>query len=338
VKILAIQFRYLGDAVLMTPALRAIKNHFPDSSLHVLVAQEIAPVLEPIPWLNKVWRFPRKRGKAALSESWPVIRALRRERFDLSVDFSNSDRGALVTFACGARQRLGYSRSKGFFIRDLCFTKTLPRREGHETMRNLGLLSAWSVPMPANVEEELYAPAGNATSFGTEPGIVCHIASSRPKKEWPLESWVALNKIAAEQGCTLTFCSGTSAREKEVLDEFKRRAPDALTLPSMVNLEDFMAILKKSRLFVGGDIGPLHVAAGLGVPTIGLFGPTARGQWAPPGAKNTILQGAKCICDPGKGVCMSSASCMAAISPEIVLQAILQRRAALPTRSDPDLR
>src|ERR1017187_5552805 len=92
-KILAIQFRYLGDAVLMTPALRALKEHFPDCELHVLVAEEAAPLLQHLPWLNRVWAFPRKRGKAKLRQSWPMIKALRRERYERSVDL---DRKSVV--------------------------------------------------------------------------------------------------------------------------------------------------------------------------------------------------------------------------------------------------
>ena len=73
VKILAIQFRYLGDAVLMTPALWAIKEHFAGVALHVVVAQEIVPVLQHLPWIEHVWGLPRKRGHKTLLKSWPVI-------------------------------------------------------------------------------------------------------------------------------------------------------------------------------------------------------------------------------------------------------------------------
>src|SRR5438874_2337342 len=70
VKILAIQFRYLGDAVLLTPALRAIKETFPNCALHALVASEVVPLLEHSPDLQKVWAFPRVRGKSNLSRTW----------------------------------------------------------------------------------------------------------------------------------------------------------------------------------------------------------------------------------------------------------------------------
>ena len=116
-KILAIQFRYFGDAALMTPALRAIKEQVPNAALHVLVAEEVTPLFQHLPWLERVWAFPRARGKARLRQSWPIIRALRRERFDRSVDFGSGDRSAIISLLCGARQRLAPFWPGGFLGR-----------------------------------------------------------------------------------------------------------------------------------------------------------------------------------------------------------------------------
>ena len=110
-KILAIQFKYLGDAVLLTPALRALRKQFPDAELHLLVPEEVAPVLQHLPWLNRVWPMPRRRGSASLRQTWPVVRALRRERFDRSVDFAGNDRGAILSLLIGKKTaRLGRTR------------------------------------------------------------------------------------------------------------------------------------------------------------------------------------------------------------------------------------
>src|SRR3989442_5833457 len=148
-KILAIQFRYLGDAVLLTPALRAIKEHFADCSLHVLVAEEVIPLLQHLPWLDRVWAFPRKRGSANLRSSWPVIRALRRERFDCSVDFVGSDRGALVSLLCGARERLAPRRAGGFFGRRVCFTQTVSTKPAeHHAQTNFAVPSILRIAEP----------------------------------------------------------------------------------------------------------------------------------------------------------------------------------------------
>ncbi|MGN6641618.1 MAG: glycosyltransferase family 9 protein, partial [Verrucomicrobiota bacterium] len=99
-KLLTVQFRSLGDAALSLAAIGAIRRRFPDCELHSLVPDVAAPLLENHPDVNRVWAFPRNRGKANLVQSWSVLRALRAERFDLSIDLVGNDRGALISLIC----------------------------------------------------------------------------------------------------------------------------------------------------------------------------------------------------------------------------------------------
>ncbi len=325
-KILAIQFRYLGDAVLLTPALRAIKEHFADCSLHVLVAEEVVPLLQHLPWLDRVWPFPRRRGSANLRRSWPVLRALRCERFDCSVDFVGSDRGALVSLLCGARERLAPRRTGGFFGRHFCYTRTVPtKRAEHQAQANFGVLSIWGITTPEFPILEIRAdPArtGRAEQLMPRGWVLCHIGTSQPKKEWPLAHWVEFYRHAAVAGHELVFCAGAGSREQNLVDEFKKRATGAATLPALPELADFLAVLNRARVFISGDTGPMHFAAGLGVPTIALFGPSSLQQWAPKGPKHRALQAVGCSCGGGTAVCLSASHCMASISPHQVLETL----------------
>jgi len=190
-KILAIQFKYYGDAVMMVPALRALREHFPDSALHALVPREVAPLLEHLPWLNRVWPMTRIRGRAGLRSAWPVIRALRAERFDRSVDFGGNDRGAILSRLSGARVRLGIRDPQGFLGRRFCYTERVApaARDQHESQRLLHLLSAWGIPPSTSLTSEIHTtPAQDRSGARVLPEnrILCHITSSQPKKEWPV--------------------------------------------------------------------------------------------------------------------------------------------------------
>ena len=156
-KILAIQFKYYGDTALMTPALRAIREHFRDCALHALVPEEVAPLLNHLPWLTRVWPMPRRRGRARFNQTWPVIRALRDERFDRSVDFGGNDRGAILSLLCGARQRLGPIHPGGFIGRRFCYTQRVSPAplDQHETVRLLHILSAWGITPPRSLAIEI---------------------------------------------------------------------------------------------------------------------------------------------------------------------------------------
>lgn len=327
-KILAIQFRYLGDAALMTPALRALRLRFPEAALHVLVAQEVVPLLQHLPGLARVWAFPRRRGRAEPTLCWPMIRALRQERFDRSVDFGGNDRGAIVSLLCGASERLGLLWPGGFLGRRFCYTRTRSvRPAGHQSFINFQLLEAWGVAAPESPRLEIHADpalAKAAEQLLPRPAILCHVATSQPKKEWPVAQWVELYRRAVAAGLELVFSTGITPREQALLEDLKQRLPGVTALPVLPDLPTFLAVLKRARLFISGDTGPLHFAAGLGVPTIGLFGPSSAGKWAPLGTQHRALQADRCSCGADTPVCLSATPCMAALAPEAVLRLVLE--------------
>jgi ADP-heptose:LPS heptosyltransferase len=324
-KILALQFKYFGDAVLMTPALRALREQFPQAELHLLVPAEIAPLFQHLPWLTRAWPMPRRRGRAGLHETWPLIRALRRERFDRSVDFASNDRGAILSVLIGAKRRLGWAERGGFLGRKFFYTDrvTPPAPLPHESVRLIQLLSAWQIPPPQSLEAEIRADPALADAakkiLPDENAIVCHVASSQPKKEWPLASWAEFFRLATTGGLRLVFTTARGKRESELMVELKKLAPQAVILPEVIELPLFLAVLARARAFVSGDTGPLHFAAGLGVPTVSLFGPTSPTRWAPIGRQHQSLTGGRCECDGNLFACASQTHCLAQISPEQVL-------------------
>ncbi|MGA2802019.1 MAG: glycosyltransferase family 9 protein [Verrucomicrobiota bacterium] len=326
-KILAIQFKYFGDAVLMTPALRAIREHFPQCELHVLVPEEVAPIFNHLPWLDRIWAMPRRRGSASLRETWPVIRALRREKFDRSVDFAGNDRGAIVSFFAGACQRLGLDGRGGFLGRRFCYNqhvRAAPPTQ-HESLRLAHVLSAWNIAPPSSLELEIRAdPALDALAIALLPErvILCHMASSQPNRQWPVEHWAAFYRLAATVGWRLAFTTPTGAREQSLMVEFKKLAPSAPVVPVVPDLSLFLAVLKRAKVFISGDTGPLHFAAGLGVPTLALFGPSSPTRWAPIGERHRVLAGTSCSCGAGASICQSANYCLAAISPEQVFNCL----------------
>jgi len=330
-KILMLQFKSLGDAVLMIPALRAIRDRHPDCALHVLVSEAAAPLLRHSPLITRLWSMPRVRGRARLSQTWPVIRALRRERFDLSADLGSNDRGALLSLLCGAKNRIGLVHSKGFLGRRLCYTRCIPPAplDQHETLRLLHVLSAWDVKPPSAVEINLHTDPhldALASQILPKATVICHMGAGRPNRQWPVGHWAALHKLAAAAGYGLVFSMGQAPRERVLLEELRQNSPDVHVLPPMPDVGVFLAVLKRARAIISGDTGPMHFAAALGVPTIALFGPSSPVQWGPVGEGHQVLLGGRCTCDHRAHRCHSASNCLSAISPERVmgcLQSIL---------------
>ena len=331
-KILAIQFKYLGDAVLLTPALRALRKQFPGAELHLLVPEEIAPILRHLPWFNRVWPMPRRRGSASPGKTWPIIRALRRERFDRSVDFASNDRGAILSLLIGAKKRLGWNERGGFLGRRFCYNQRVAPEstEQHESARMMGLLSAWNVA-PGPLEPEISSdPALDAAAEKLLPkrAVICHLASSQPNRQWPVGHWAEFYRLATTAGSPIVFTTAAGAREAALTEELKKlleqtgKMPVPLILPAAPELALFLAMLKRAEVFISGDTGPLHFAAGLGVPTIALFGPSSPVRWAPIGKPHRMLKGSPCSCGPGASVCQAADFCLAAITPGQVLDSL----------------
>jgi ADP-heptose:LPS heptosyltransferase len=335
-KILALQFKYFGDAVLLTPALRALRDHFSGSEIHLLVPAEIAPLFQHLPWLTRVWAMPRQRGRARISETWPFIRALRAERFDRSVDFAGNDRGAVISRLIAAPRRLGRADNGGFWGRKFCYTERVapPAHPPHAAQVAAQILTAWNVPPPASLAPEIHVdPVLEKARPVTVPAgaVLCHITTSNDKKQWPVAHWARLHEMARADGIQILFSAGPAAREQHALAALQKLCPTAAQLPSGLELPVFLLWLKQFRVFISGDTGPLHFAAGLGVPTIGLFGPSSAAQWAPAGKNSSTLQAARCTCDGLVETCNSATHCLATVTPEQVL-AELKKILAVRTR------
>lgn len=324
-KILAIQFKSLGDAVLMIPALAAIRNHFPGCQLHVLAPDRAKPLLENLPWISRIWTMTRVRGRARLRENWPIIRALRAERFDCSVDFAGNDRGAILSLLTGARERLGLDAT-GSFGKRICFTRRIvpAPNDQHEAWRNFRVLSAWNITPPESLAVSINpdpALAGIAEKYLPEPTILCHMGAGMPRKQWPVRHWATYCRQASAAGFRLAFTAGENVREQALATELKTLVPDARILPPL-GMAEFLAVLARAQALVTGDTGPMHFAAALGVPLVALFGASSAVRWRPLAQNSRLLAGASCTCDVAWHDCRSPNHCLAQISPEQVLSAV----------------
>lgn len=334
-KILVIQFKYLGDAVFITPALTALHQAYPASEIQLLVAEEVAPIFNHLPFIKKVWAFPRTRGKAKLSKSLPFIYKLRKEKFDLSIDFAGNDRGSILSLFSGAKIRLSSIEHNPTFLQKLAYTKTirtslLPISWVKRHLKLLALLL--KIPETTNPKMWIEAdPLLEAEALQTlkKYEIICHLGTSQPKKEWPIDHWIQLYRLANNAGYKLAFSSGINAREQNLIAELKKLAPEAYALPPTNNLSMYLAVLNQAKLVISGDTGPLHFSAGLGVKVIGLFGTTDSVMFAAPVYhENESILSVPCSCIGARSqfvTCQSATACMSTISAEQVFELLKER-------------
>ena len=327
-KIIVVDLGFLGDAVHLIPALWEIKRHYPEAALHVLTSAVGAEVLSLAPCVDRAWIFPLGPKSPPWWRHWNIIRELRREHFDLALNFSGADRTIFLTALTGAKWRaMRAGRRRHFWSRWLIQDHApLENTEWPVYEQRRSVLEALGFPplQPARFDLRLPADAIARAEKSIPPGAIhLSINASTPLKEWPLARWIELGKQLLRENNSLSLVASGSRREREQarLRGWAEGISDVRgrLLPVDATIADLAAALQRCRLHIGNDSGVLHLAAALGVPTFSIFRdyPGLK-EWLPPGEKHRHVL-APCPCaERSDPPCLVSgeAACLASISAE----------------------
>ena len=339
-RILLINFMFLGDIVFLTPSIQALKFKFPKSKIDVLIPREASPLLINHPDINKVWGFPRKRGKINFIESLFFILNLRKTKFDFSVDFIGNDRGSIISRLISANLKFGVAGDNSTFFQSMNYNiKILSSNfPSSYTLRNIKIiehvfnLNLYSVPkMKIFVDSKLRKNA--IKIFNRKNFILCHISTTQDKKKWPIFHWIKLNNLARSYGIEIFFSAGPSLPEQNELRFLKYLDPTINLIEPILDLNIFLLILNESKLVIANDTGPLHFSYALGKKVIGLFGTADSIKKASSiYKKNEKMIAKECLCIGEKVMdhfCHNNNFCMNSITPEAVFNLLLTK---LPLR------
>jgi lipopolysaccharide heptosyltransferase II len=296
-----VRLRQIGDVVFTTPALRALRTRFPDAHLTYIVEPPAAPIVASNPHLNEVVVAPRRRGLRGVLDDVALGRRLRAQRFDAAIDFHGGPRASLLTWLSGAPLRVGYEiLGRGWmYTTRVSRPRELRRRHSVENqwdlLTPLGIGPAdramFPVEMPGSAEVGAAVDARLAAAGVTAAHdlIVVHVSAGNPFRRWPAAHFVDLvaTLAADDERRQIVVTSGPSEHDAaaRVIEDARRRlgdrrAPQVLSCGEF-SLVELRALLDRAVLYVGGDSGPLHVAATTRVPIVGLYGPTLPERSAP---------------------------------------------------------
>lgn len=358
--ILLIRLRLIGDVVFTTPIIRALRRRFPDARLSYLVESHAASVVSGNPHLDEVIVVPRSRGLQRVVEDVRLALELRRRRFDLVIDMHSGPRSGWLTLATGAPRRIGYHVQGRSWIYTRAVSRARELRPRHSVVNQWDLLAAiegWKgeAADPARDAVEM-TPDRTAeqrvgerlAAAGVDAGhelILIHVSAGNPFRRWPEPAFVELvtSLAAANSRRRLILSSGPSDREAAArIIGGARRALGPERAPRVVDFGDFnlaelRALVARSRLFIGGDTGPLHVAATTTTPIVGIYGPTLPARsapWRDPSIPTEAIEIANLPCRPcEQRVCApGDFRCLTTITPAAVLAAAER---ALSARREP---
>ncbi|QEH37324.1 ADP-heptose--LPS heptosyltransferase 2 [Aquisphaera giovannonii] len=279
----------IGDTVMATPAIRALREHFPGARLTALVRPQVAPVLDGNPWFDEVVRAHHKSGR--IEERNPaVIRRLRQGRHDVAILLPNSFRSAWTAWRSGIPRRVGYVRyGRGLLLTDRLLPprdatgKYLPTPIVEYYLALAGLLGCRgaSVRLELRTTDDDERAADRAAAIlglGGDRPLVCLNTGGAfgPAKNWPAASFAEVaRRLVAERGASVLVLCGPA--ERDSAREIVRLAdhPDVASLADLpTSLGLSKAFVRRASLLVTTDSGPRHFAAAFGTPVVTLFGPT----------------------------------------------------------------
>jgi ADP-heptose:LPS heptosyltransferase len=289
-----IQLKRLGDVILTTPALAALRRMYPAARITILLHRQGSGVAGAIPDVDAIWFHD---GKSRL---WVD---LLRHRFDACLDFTGNDRSALFTFASKAPKRLGFSFVAKNALRSWTYTDLAPSpvRDKHTIDHYLDLVRLLGDPGPGS-EVSLRLPDGvgrSAEKLRREIGLferyfVIHPGAARREKFWLPERWMAVIEFLQDKlqmPCLVT--GGNESAELRHIDEIGRHLGNRGYMVSLAGKIDFLmaaAMIRESTFFVGVDTAAAHLASAFKIPELVLFGPTNPFHWKPRHSSGTVAR------------------------------------------------
>ena len=275
----------IGDVVRVLPALECLRQAHPNAQIDWVVESKSASIVRDHPALDRVLVFKRGRGRREnIRLFWELLREIRASRYDIAIDFHGILKSGLILGASGAAQRLGFAQPRAqemSWLFSNARTKLASARL-NRIEENLLLCEGIAgrlqtletvISVPEEVRDEVEAFYEQAFHGGKRV-VVLHVPVDRPEKQWPIEHFAALGDLLDADGrydVLLTWGPGQFKMVSEVARQARR---NLCVAPETESLKHFAWLVQLADLFVGGDTGPMHIAAAMGTPVIGLFGGT----------------------------------------------------------------
>ena len=341
-KILILRLTAVGDVIRTLPAVKALKEYYPSSSISWIVEESSQALLESQPEVDEVILFPRKRwpkGMRSWRGFWRAIQEIRKfivdlrnRRFDVVIDFHGILKSGLLSYLSGSPKRIGFGRksSKEWNFLFSNTKVTLPERKISRFQRNLMLLQGIGLDVKEcqfrlyiSPEDQRHVAAffnGSSPSF-CRPLIAIHPGTSAKAtfKRWMPDQYALLaDRLTRELDATVLFTWG--AGEIGWVEGIRKMMHESSVLgPRTESLTQLAEVYRHCDLYIGGDTGPMHVASLMGIPAVVIYGPTDPVENEPFG--NHIKVRKEVGCNPCHKYSCKELRCIQAISADEVVRA-----------------
>jgi heptosyltransferase-2 len=337
-KILVFNPSFLGDSVLTTPLIKALKVYYPESAVDFCVRPENAALFEGLEQVNEVIAFDKRGSAGGLGGIFRFAARLKKRDYDVIISCHKSFRTTMTLALTGVPRRIGFEQSALPFLYPEKVSRDMSL---HEVERNLMLLAplvedfslekaeeAAGLPVvyvdesiAENAKAYIKSAAGGRKLIGLNPGSVWNT------KKWQADKYALLAEMLFDAGYFPVIFGGPSDMPDCAAVETGMDAP-VLNLCGKLPLSQLPAYISVMDAFVTNDSGPMHIAVATGVPCVGIFGPTVKGLgFFPYGGKSVVVEDEGLYCRPcglhGGDECPEGHfRCMGEIEPGKVFEAL----------------
>lgn len=298
-RILIVKLTAIGDVIHALPVACALRDAWPKAHLAWLVEGRAADLLRGHRALDEVIAVPRRWYKSP-REVWRLRRTLRARRFDLTLDLQGLTKSAVAAWLSGAEQRVGFAGEMAREVSGWFNNRRVPISSAHvvdrylETLEPLGITAPtvrFDVPRQARDILAVDRMLSNLRSHG--PFAMINPGAGWPSKRWPPERFAAVARHLGQRHGLVSVVVWAGGEERATAERIVAESSGQTVLAPDTSLAELAELARRAVLFVGSDTGPLHLAAAVGTPCVGLFGPMPAERNGPYGASHIALQKAR---------------------------------------------
>ncbi|GAA0213243.1 lipopolysaccharide heptosyltransferase II [Selenomonas dianae] len=327
--ILVVKLSAIGDVIHALPVSYAIKEQYPEAHLTWVVEQAAYAILADNPCIDELILFEKAKFRSIggfLREIGPFRRRLRTRRYDASLDLQGLFKSAAIAWNAGAKLRIGTAN-----MREGAHLVSRPVRgahaEGHIVERYLDVARALGcrvgeVRFPVSVSDRDRMAADTLLAReGVQEGrpfVAFAVGANWPNKRWPVEYFAALADRLHHAHYVPVLVGGGRLDATLAEDILRASEIPPVNLVGRTNLKQLAHVFTRAALVLGGDTGPVHLAAGLRVPTVMLMGPTDANRNGPYGQLQNAIEVDRPCRGCWKRACPKGLDCLAAISVDAV--------------------
>jgi heptosyltransferase I len=295
-RILITRLSALGDCALTLPLVCALREHFPHAWITWAVEPGPLKLISPHPAVNEFLVVPRGWLKSPQAVR-TLGREVRSRGFDCALDPQSLTKSSLLGWLGGVRRRIGFAAPRGRELAPWLNTELVAPRQPHLVDATLELLQPLGIGQPqVHFELPLHRPSVMTIdrylhdALLTLGFVVINCGASCPGRCWPAASFGRVARYLGERHNLPTVVTWAGADEAARAEQIRAKSSGHAIVAPQTSLPELAALLRRARMLIASDTGPLHVAVALGTLCLGLHGPTRSEDSGPYGAQHAVIQ------------------------------------------------